>query len=215
MTVKICGITSPIDAQNAIEAGADMIGFVFAKSRRKVSVKEAENIVKTLDHNVKTVGVFVDAPLDEVLETARTVGLDMIQLHGKENAEYIKQIPYPIIKAISVTETTDLGEIQQYDSDYLLFDGAKAGSGETFEWDLLETFKRNQQKVMLAGGLTSENVAEAIMRVKPEMVDVSSGVEVNGKKNQDKMKAFVKEAQKAFAKLKDKENQNEQLRTAN
>ena len=174
--IKICGITRLEDAQAAVAAGANAIGFVFwPKSPRYVDAARAREIAATLPASVTAVGVFVDQPADEVNEIARLVGLGAVQLHGAEDQAYAKQIVRPVVKAV----TTGAG--QEWPSDVrLLLDAhdpvKKGGTGKTIDWTIAADIARHRD-VILAGGLTPENVAGAIALVRPYGIDVSSGVE--------------------------------------
>ncbi|WP_010651858.1 phosphoribosylanthranilate isomerase [Oceanobacillus massiliensis] len=197
MLVKICGITSLESATTAADAGADFIGFVFANSKRKISPEKAASIAHSLPASVQKIGVFVNETAAYMNETAKTVGLDMIQLHGEEPAETAEQLTYPIIKAFPANIDT-LQEINQYPCDYFLLDTPRAssrgGSGVPFDWSILENLRLDQSKFILAGGLTPENIGIAIHTVKPAAVDVSSGVETNGKKDPLKIRQFITRA---------------------
>ncbi|WP_339182863.1 phosphoribosylanthranilate isomerase [Oceanobacillus sp. FSL W7-1293] len=199
MLVKICGITSPEIAEAAVDAGADFLGFVFAKSKREVSVDQAANIIAALPEHVKSVGVFVNKEKQEIEKIARATGLDFVQLHGEEPPEAVSSFTFPVIKSLPGTEK-GVKQAAQYDAAYLLMDSpplphAHGGNGVTFNWSTLKgnTFS---ERLILAGGLTPENVAEAIQQVKPVAVDVSSGVETDGRKDSDKIKAFIQEAKR-------------------
>ncbi|GEN88318.1 phosphoribosylanthranilate isomerase [Oceanobacillus sojae] len=200
MLVKICGITSPEIAQVSVHAGADFLGFVFAKSKREVSINQAREIIATLPDHVKSVGVFVNKDVQEIEEIAQEAGLDFIQLHGEESAQVVSQLTYPVIKSLPGTEE-GLKKTAQYDAvSYLLMDSpplphAHGGNGTTFNWSILNGIDFSD-KLILAGGLTPENVAEAIKQVNPIGVDVSSGVETNGKKDLDKIKSFIHAAKR-------------------
>ena len=154
--VKICGLSTPEAVQTAVEAGADYIGFVFAPSKRQVTLEQARQLATGIPEGVQKVGVFVSPQREEVAKTCQVVGLDLIQVHA----------------------------------DYLLFDAPVAGSGETFNWQELET-QNFTKPFFIAGGLTVDNVADAIRFFHPYAVDVSSGVETNGKKDQEKIKRFI------------------------
>lgn len=197
MLVKICGITTKDAADVAVKAGADYIGFVFAESSRQISPKEAAIIASSLPAFVKKVGVFVNETVETMKETAQTVGLDTIQLHGDEPPEVAKQLPYEIIKAFPVNKDT-LPAIRSYPCDFYLLDSLvdsrRGGSGITFDWSLADQLSINRAKVMLAGGLTPENVKRAINTVRPAAVDVSSGVETNKEKDLDKIEQFIRNA---------------------
>ncbi|GGP15010.1 phosphoribosylanthranilate isomerase [Oceanobacillus neutriphilus] len=195
MLVKICGITSPEIAQAAVQAGADFLGFVFAKSKREVSIDQAREIISTLPDHVKSVGVFVNKDVQEIEEIAQETGLDYVQLHGEESAQVVSQFKVPVIKSLPGTEE-GIKKTAQYDAaSYLLMDSpplphAHGGNGTTFNWSILNE-NAFSDKLILAGGLTPENVAEAIKQVNPIGVDVSSGVETDGQKDPDKIKAFI------------------------
>ncbi|WP_085993509.1 phosphoribosylanthranilate isomerase [Oceanobacillus senegalensis] len=199
MLVKICGIQNVETAEAAITSGADFIGFVFADSKRKITPEKAANIAKVIPSSVKKVGVFVNEEVDRIKAIAQHVGLDYIQLHGDESPSIAKDLPYKIIKAFSV-DPNKLQDIQDYPCDYYLLDSPKGkyrgGNGKTFDWRLLEKVSLSSKKVILAGGLSTTNVEQAIQLTQPIGVDVSSGVETNGKKDQQKMMDFIKAAKK-------------------
>lgn len=196
MKVKICGITDVTTAQAAVKYGADAIGLVFAPSKREISVTKAYEIVSSLPLDVLKIGVFVNESRDEIERIASKVGLTHIQLHGEESAAFVASLSLPSIKAISVQGQEDLLAVNQFPSDYILLDGPKGkfhgGNGTPFTWSMVDTSCVNEKKLILAGGLHVENVEEAIAIMKPDMVDVSSGVETNGIKDVEKIKAFIK-----------------------
>lgn len=198
MIVKICGITTSEAAHAAVDAGADLIGFVFADSKRRIVPERAAEIVKEVKDRVKAVGVFVNEDIEEIKRIGSIVGLDYIQLHGDEGPDYIKDIPYPVIKAFGIGGRKDIGKTSSYPTDFYLFDSPKAqyhgGNGVAINLDLLTAIPFPKEKVILAGGLTPENVAFAIQTVNPGGVDVSSGVETNGSKDSDKIYRFVRNA---------------------
>lgn len=200
MLVKICGITSLEIANQAIEAGADFIGFVFAKSKRQMNMADAAEISREIPKHVKKVGVFVNESIENIHAIAATVGLDYVQLHGDESPSFCNQVKVPVIKAIKIKEKQDVEEIAKYNSIYFLLDSPpgkyQGGNGETFDWELVKEVSKDKYKIILAGGLTPSNVAQAIQQVQPFGVDVSSGVESNGKKDKKKMLAFVQQAKK-------------------
>jgi len=200
--VKICGIKTMEAAKAAVEAGADFIGFVFADSKRRISREQAKIISKALPTNIKKVGVFVNEDAPTILQIADDIGLDYIQLHGKESPRFVDSLPYPIIKAFS---SHNLAQINEYACDYYLIDSPKAGSGEVFDWKALEMLDTDKDKLILAGGLNVQNVEEAILAVKPAIVDVSSGVETNHVKDPIKIKKFVEHASVAFLQIKERE----------
>lgn len=200
-TVKICGIKRVDDARAAIESGADMLGFVFAPSIRRVNPETARDIIAAVRLNsaVRTVGVFVNTDPDEMNRVARVCGLDHIQLSGDEPDDVVARLDVPAIEAIYVGED-DRAEIlreriRASNAEMVLLDTARAGTyggtGETFRWDRLPALER---PVLVAGGLHAGNVAEAIRLVQPWGVDVSSGVETNGEKDHGKIRAFIRAA---------------------
>lgn len=200
MIVKICGIQSVEAGQMAVDAGADMIGFVFADSRRKVSPEQAADIGKELPAQVKKVGVFVNEPIESLLDIAETAGLDYIQLHGDETPDYIKSISKPVIKAFSVASENDLEQLADYACEYYLLDSPaeayRGGNGTAFDWSLANSETIPREKLFLAGGLHSGNVQQAIEEVSPVGVDVSSGVETDRKKDPIKIKQFITAAKR-------------------
>jgi len=202
--VKICGIREPRAQQAAVEGGARFIGFVFyPASPRYVSRDTAKELALMLPTGVKAVGLFVDSTDEELAHILGHVQLDMIQLHGKETPERVAEIKarfaMPVIKAISVSQAQDLKNAARYGAvvDWLLFDtkapagSLPGGTGQSFDWSLLQG-QSFDKPWMLSGGLNVENVQEALHRLSPAAVDVSSGVErVRGVKDPDKIKAFL------------------------
>lgn len=201
MIVKICGLTDKETAHKTAEAGADMIGFVFAPSSRRIAPIDAKRIAKSLPKETKKVGVFVDESVKNIHFIANLVGLDYVQLHGREQPEIAKQIRYPIIKAFTLTET-DERTIKTYPCEYVLIDSPgkkyRGGSGETFDWSLFEQFTIDRERVILAGGLHAQNVKKAIQTLRPFAVDVSSGVETDGKKDISKIEQFIAQAKRSL-----------------
>ncbi|MFC5465506.1 phosphoribosylanthranilate isomerase [Lederbergia graminis] len=200
MQVKICGIMSEEAALAACEAGADVIGFVFAESRRKISPERAAELRRLFPNNVKAAGVFVNETLENIKHIAEVANLDYIQLHGDETPEFCASVPYKVVKAFSIRTKADLDRLLDYDNhvDYFLLDSPgtdfRGGSGIPFDWDLLRDLPIERSKFILAGGLHAGNVQTAIKQVQPIMVDVSSGVETNGVKDLEKIRAFIKNA---------------------
>jgi phosphoribosylanthranilate isomerase len=195
--VKICGVTNVADAQAAAEAGADMIGLNFyEKSPRYVSLKAAAAISKQLPPFVMRVGVFVNP--EEALVT-RAIGecnLSLLQFHGDESSDFCTQFSLMSMKALRVRDAESMNELANFRTDAFLLDAHSksglGGTGEQFNWDLAVEAQKFGKPIFLAGGLTPENVAEAVRKVRPFAVDVSSGVEISpGKKNHAKMKAFI------------------------
>jgi len=202
--VKICGITNSEDALAACEYGADALGFIFyKKSPRFIELERVKDIIKDLPPFVTTVGVFVDEDADRISEIADAAKLDIIQLHGSEPPEFCNVFKRKIIKAFKIQEQGARGkgqenEIRRYTVSAYLLDtykeGVEGGTGETFNWEIAKEAK-GFGRIILAGGLTPENVAEAVETVMPYGVDVSSGVEQKpGKKDLQKVKNFIERA---------------------
>jgi len=201
--VKICGITSPADGVAAANAGADAIGLMFyERSSRNVSVAAAAEIARELPPHVIKTGVFVDAPEDFVMRAVNECGLNMLQFHGSETPEYCRQFPLMIVKAFRVRDAEALRGLVNYATDAWLLDayveGVAGGTGSKFNWELAVEAGTLGRPVILAGGLTPENVGDAVRLVRPFGVDVSSGVEISpGKKAAAKLLAFVEAAKNA------------------
>lgn len=200
--VKICGITSLEDALFAIEAGADALGFVFSEeSQRAISVEKVSGIISGLPPFVSTVGVFVNEGADVINAIVREAGLDAVQLHGNEPPELCREINSRVIKAFRVKNKKILGQgIDRYRlSAYLLdtyADDAAGGTGKTFDWAVAKSAKK-YGRIILSGGLTPDNVRDAIKAAGPYAVDVSSGVEKSpGIKDRKKVSSFIKRAKK-------------------
>jgi phosphoribosylanthranilate isomerase len=193
--VKICGLMESQHVKIAVDAGADAIGFVFAPSRRQVTIAEAKKLAGDIPPGVLKIGVFVDASRDEIEKTYREVPLDFVQFHGDESSDFIKKVGLPSIKVLSVYSDEDAKRAGHYDTDYFLFDTPgtdfKGGSGMTFDWQLMKDAGVQPNKVILAGGLNVDNVAQAIRTVNPYMVDVSSGVESKGRKDENLIRTFI------------------------
>lgn len=201
--VKICGLKEPQHVRAAVEAGADAIGFVFAPSKRQISIEQAHQLAKEVPGEVLKIGVFVNPSVEELRAAVEGVPLDYVQFHGEETPEFIRQQGYPAIKALSVRDEEDVRAAANYNVDYYLFDAPgtdfKGGSGHTFDWTLLEMAGIPRDKLILAGGLKAENIAEAVSLVSPYMVDVSSGVETDGIKDEAKINAFIQAVKKGRA----------------
>lgn len=196
MKVKICGITDMETAKRTCEYGADALGFVFAESKRKITPGLAEEIIQELPANVLKIGVFVNESVEMIQKIADECGLTHVQLHGDEDNYQIRRLNIPSIKSLGVTSESDMKNAQGYETDYILFDSPKekfyGGNGKTFSWELLGHMpKELRKKTILAGGLNALNIEEAIRTVRPYMVDVSSGVETEGKKDVEKIKQFI------------------------
>jgi phosphoribosylanthranilate isomerase len=199
--VKICGITNADDALAAIDAGAAMLGFVFAESPRHVTPVEALSIINQIPSEITTVGVFVNEALTDVRQVVKDCGMDLAQFHGDESPEYCRAYGWPYIKAVKVAGPDSLLGLDRFDPEYYLLDSyseaASGGTGQVFDWDLaVEAAER--YPVMLAGGLRPDNVARSVRTVKPAAVDVSTGVEVRpGRKDMSLITNFFLELEKA------------------
>lgn len=198
--VKICGLKEVLHVQAAVNAGADAIGFVFAPSKRLVSITQAHELAKHVPLGVLKIGVFVNPTAEELRAAVEGVPLDYVQYHGEETPDFIREQGFPAIKALSVRSEEDIKAAGQYDVDYYLFDAPgtdfKGGSGHTFDWTLLETVGIPKEKLILAGGLKQDNIREALSLVAPFMVDVSSGVETDGVKDKEKIEGFLQAVKK-------------------
>ncbi len=201
MKVKICGITTREVAETAYRAGADMLGFVFADSSRRIEPLEARNIIAELPADVSAVGVFVNETIAQIHRIAEEAGLDYIQLHGDETPEFCKELALPVIKAFTIKEENDAKKLLEYECDFYLVDSPgshyRGGSGKPFDWRLLQEQKLPREKMILAGGLNQDNVNEAIRLARPAAVDVSSGVETDGKKDQQKIISFIQKVKQS------------------
>jgi len=199
MFVKICGITSEEDGLLAVAMGADAVGFVFAPSPRQIAVGRARDMAKRLPPEVLTVGVFRDELPVRVVEAVTTAGLRGVQLHGRESvddAAYVRERVPVLIKAFPAGSRL-LDRAADYRPDAILVDGPAPGSGELFDWSLLDGARRGH-RLILAGGLDPGNVADAIAKVQPWGVDVSTGVEsAPGRKDPAKVRAFIRAAREA------------------
>jgi phosphoribosylanthranilate isomerase len=201
--VKICGITSTQDAQAAVEAGADALGFMFyASSPRCVTRETAAQIVHQLPPFVAKVGVFVNPTSEEVRQAIADCGLDTLQFHGEESPEFCGQFGLKVLKAFRMQGPETLKALSNYSSVAWLLDsfvaGTRGGTGNTFNWEIAAQAVKMGGRVILAGGLTPENVAEAVRKVRPYGLDVSSGVEsAPGRKDAAKVRAFITAAKGA------------------
>ena len=213
--VKICGVRQPEHAAAAAAAGADLIGFIFAPARRQVTAVTARACIDAAraaapERTVLAVGVFVDAPVCEMARIVAEAGVDVLQLHGDEPPESLRQLPVPAVKVFRPRPGTQpagvLAEISRYQSSPspplgLLVDGYaegnSGGSGVRADWQLAKEISATLP-ILLGGGLDSLNVGEAIRQVRPLGVDVSSGVEIEGVKAADRIEEFIRAARKAF-----------------
>lgn len=194
--VKICGLMEKEHVEIAVSAGADAIGFVFAPSKRKVTIKKAQELAKDVPPGIWKIGVFVNPTKEELITAIQEVPLDYIQYHGQETPEFVLTNNLPSIKALSVHNEEDVLQAKKYETDFYLFDAPgtdyQGGSGEVFDWQLMEINNIPTEKIILAGGLNPSNVRDAIERVNPYMVDVSSGVERNGGKDKELIQSFIR-----------------------
>ncbi len=200
--VKICGITNLEDAQLSAKFGADALGFNFyQKSPRYISPEKAREIIEQLPANILKVGVFVNSNLDKIIETASIAKLDALQLHGEETPEFVKklnsQTNLDIIKAFRVSPEFKPEDVLNYEVGAILLDAYNprehGGTGETFDWEIGKRVQEIFPKMYLAGGLSDENIEDAVNRVKPFSVDICSRVETHkGKKNKLKLWRAIK-----------------------
>ncbi|HLE24421.1 MAG TPA: phosphoribosylanthranilate isomerase [Thermodesulfobacteriota bacterium] len=197
--IKICGITNIEDALLSVDLGANALGFVFYQgSKRYIKPDNAQTIISKLPPFVTTVGVFVNQILEDIIKIKEKAGFDAFQLHGEESPDFCMKLKGKVIKAIRVKDSIDPKEIESYPTQAILFDNYSmeyyGGAGETFGWEVLRGLDTSK-KIILSGGLTSENVANAIRIVNPYAVDVSTGVEeIPGKKDPGKLKRFIEAA---------------------
>ena len=196
--VKICGLSTKEAVKTAVSAGADYIGFVFAPSKRQVTVEQATELAKIIPTNVNKVGVFVSPSRAELLEAVDKVGLDLVQVHGQVADDLFEDLPCASIQAVQVDGD---GHVPNFQADYLLFDAPVAGSGQTFDWGQLDTTEL-AQPFFIAGGLNEDNVARAIQHFSPFAVDVSSGVETDGQKDHEKIRRFIERVKNGISRTK-------------
>ncbi|RKU26549.1 phosphoribosylanthranilate isomerase [Candidatus Poribacteria bacterium] len=195
--VKICGITNLKDAVHAVEAGADALGFIFVpETPRYIDPSDAANIIGSIPPFISTVGVFKDEEKSKVQRFVIETGITYIQLHGIETPEYCEEFSLPVIKVFEFNEKSNLSILDSYNVNAHLVDKPKSKKG-TANWNVAVSAKRYSNRLILAGGLTPENVSEAIRYVKPYAVDVASGVEYEkGRKDHCKMNLFIQEVRK-------------------
>lgn len=192
--IKICGLTREEDIQAVNEYLPDYIGFVFAKSKRQLHLEKAKYLKGMLSKEIQSVGVFVNEPLENLIRYEKEKVIDMIQLHGDEDEEYIlalkAKVKLPIIKAVRVKKAEDL--TQCFDVDFLLFDkyleGAYGGGGERFDWQIIG---EAGMRYFLAGGVNIDNIHEALQK-RPYAIDISSGAETNGVKDAEKIRDIIR-----------------------
>ena len=194
--IKICGLKTIEDIEALNRWKPDFAGFVFAPGKRQISSDHAAELRRALAPEIQAVGVFVNTPLEEAAALAEAEVIQYIQLHGDEDAAYMealrKQTDKPLIKAVAARSREEILEAEKLPCEYLLLDayqkGSPGGNGETFDWMIIPSLKKPW---FLAGGLTPENVEQAIKTCRPFGVDVSSGVEIQGKKSQQRIREFI------------------------
>ena len=196
--VKICGLSTKEAVKTAVSAGADYIGFVFAPSKRQVTVEQATELAKFIPSHIQKVGVFISPSRAELLEAVDKVGLDFVQVHGQVVDKLFENLPCGSIQAVQVDGN---GHVHNSQADYLLFDAPVAGSGQTFDWGRLDTTELSQP-FFIAGGLNEDNVARAIQHFSPFAVDVSSGVETDGQKDHEKIRRFIERVKNGISRTK-------------
>jgi len=202
--VKVCGVTSVADATLAVHLGADLIGLNFyPPSPRYLSCDIAKQIRAVIPSHVQCVGVFVNAERRQIAMLIEQLQLDLVQFHGDEQEDALLGLPCKTIKAIRVSQEGELPDVTRIPADYILLDtyktGRYGGTGETFSWErVVPAIPQREKRLILAGGLTPENVTLAVQTVRPWAVDVASGVEfAPGRKDQEKMRAFITNAKTA------------------
>jgi len=194
--IKICGLMREQDIDAVNTNLPDYIGFVFARSKRQIDVKKAKALKDCLNPSIKTVGVFVNEEINNIIKLCNTKVIDLIQLHGDENEDYIRKlkdyVPNKIIKAVRVRDQEDIKKAMKFSCDYLLLDtyqrGEYGGTGKTFDWSVIPEISK---PYFLAGGINSGNIEQAVKQCNPYCIDVSSGVETNGYKDPEKIKEIV------------------------
>ncbi|MDD5021858.1 MAG: phosphoribosylanthranilate isomerase [Endomicrobiaceae bacterium] len=191
--IKICGLFRDCDIDFVNEAMPDYIGFVFAKSHRQISVKQADLLRKKLNKNIISVGVFVNNSIEEIQKIYNDGIISIAQLHGSEDNNYIaelrKNCKIEVVKSVNASTGIDIQKIKNINADFLLFDGGTGGEGKTFDWKILSEIEK---PFFLAGGLNIDNIDEAIKKVKPYAVDLSSGVETDRVKDKQKILNIVR-----------------------
>ena len=195
--IKLCGLTRREDILAVNAWRPDYIGFVFAPGKRRLTGREAYELKKLLLPEIPAVGVFVNSPMEDIMALAENKTIDLIQLHGDEDRDYIQELKkrmapgIPIIRAIRVRQAQDMKDAQDLPADFLLFDtytkGAYGGSGKTFDWSMIPDIKKPW---FLAGGIDASNIKQA-MKTKAFCLDLSSSVETDGKKDPEKIKDII------------------------
>ena len=194
--IKICGITNLKDAQLAIDYGADAIGFIFYdKSPRNIDIETASSISKKISKNILKVGVFVNESHQKINFITKSCDLDLLQLHGTESIDDCNTFKIPVIKAFHVKSVEDIDSIEKYKEfiDYILLDTKSknefGGTGKTFDWNIAKKAKKHNIPLFLSGGISSNNILDAINTVNPEFIDLSSSIELSpGIKDEKKLR---------------------------
>lgn len=199
--VKICGITTIREAQVSVEEGVDALGFVFAESPRRVSSRKAASIIERIPPFISCTGVFVNETIKYVTEIADYCSLDTLQFHGDETPEYCRCFSgYRIIKSFPAGPGLTAEKVKGYSVNALLIDtkytDRRGGGGQVFDWQLALPFTGGTPPLILAGGLHAGNLSDALQTVKPFAVDVSSGVEIDGRKDSKKIREFMRIARR-------------------
>jgi len=191
--IKICGLMRQCDIDAVNAAGPEYIGFVFAESRLKISASQAESLRARLSPYITPVGVFVNESIENILHLVRGGIIDVVQLHGYEDEEYIEKLKsltdVTIVRAVSVQKTGDAQKWLDTCADYILLDNKGGATGRTFDWDMIGEVPR---KFFLAGGLNAANIQSAVEKIGPYGVDISTGVETNGAKDAEKIVDIVR-----------------------
>lgn len=201
--IKLCGLSRTQDIEFVNEALPDYIGFVFANSKRQISFEQAKQLKSQLKEGILVVGVFVNEDIDNVILLCKLNIIDIIQLHGDEDQDYVnrlrKKLKNPIIKAARIKHRDDILDAECFESDYLLLDAYKegqyGGSGEVFDWTVISDIKR---PFFLAGGIDTTNVIDAITKVRPFAIDISSGVETDGVKDKNKILDIITKVRSVY-----------------
>lgn len=195
--VKICGLKYRPDIEVAVANGAEMIGFVFAPSKRQVTPDQARILAQGIPESVKKVGVFVNEKPAEINRIAAMVPLDIVQCHGQETAVDLAEIEHPTIKAFQVKDGKINGDLTAFPDSLILLDAPIPGLGETFDWQAIVNSELPKERLIIAGGLNIDNVTAAIEQFQSFAVDVSSGVETNGTKDPEKIITFIQKAKES------------------
>lgn len=193
MIIKFCGIRRTEDIEAVNETRPDLAGFIIVKDRRRyIAPEKVRELRQLLDPSVKVVGVFIDEDIEVVAKLLHDGIIDIAQLHGNESEDYIRELKSrtgaQVIKAVGIRSSEDVERAERSPADLVIVDSPGGGTGNTFDWELLKKIKR---PYILAGGINAENIEEAVEMLHPYGVDVSSGIETDGYKDKEKMKAFM------------------------